>query len=196
MFEDNGGNGSNRFLTMNNFACDPGEFSDRIAPGSMGSGRGMRRVSSVANEYKVFTEEGGLGRILVMGLTSLDLSTPRTGGPYDVAGYDLTSSSVVPFTGGSEAPFSSGTMALFFSPDGLVYLKDPTYPLGPNDRHYYTLDKTGQSFYVVRVAYDDPATGRPELPNYYEIAINRYGAVTYIRWETVDGGSSWEANVE
>ncbi|HUX07899.1 MAG TPA: prepilin-type N-terminal cleavage/methylation domain-containing protein [Acidobacteriota bacterium] len=191
-FEDNGGTASDRFQAMNNFAIDSGEYADVAAT----SGRAARRVSSVANEFKVFSERQGFGKVLVMGVQDYDLSSSRTGSPYDAAGYDLTYSSVVAWSGSDTAPFDGGAMALIFCPDGQVYLKDPGYAAGPLDKQYYRLGSVGYSFYVVRIAYDDPNTTNPELPNYYEIAVNRYGATTMVRWETGDGGTSWNANVE
>ena len=194
-FEDNGGDSSTRFQAMNNFAIDAGEFSDQADPGSAG-GRGARRVSSVAGDYKVFTEAGGVGRVMIFGLSDLDTDTARTGGPYDIVGYDMTSSALREYSGDASAPFDSGGMALFFSPSGQVYLKDPSYSAGPIDKYYYKLENAGINFYVVRIAYDDPNTANPEIPYYYELAINRYGAVSYIRWTTNDGGSSWTADVQ
>jgi prepilin-type N-terminal cleavage/methylation domain-containing protein len=194
VFEDNGGNGSDRFLAMNNFAVDPGEYSDR-STGGVGL-RSLRRVSSVVDEFKVFSERQGIGKILVMGVMDYNLSSPRTGGAYDPTGTDLTYSAVRQWSGADTAPFDGGAMALFFSPDGQVYLKDPSYAAGPLDKRYYRLGSSGYSFYVIRIAYDDPYTSNPELPNYYEIAVNRYGATTMVRWETGDGGASWNANVE
>ncbi len=144
----------------------------------------------------MFTEKTGVGKILVMGMQTLDVNSSRTGLPYDPAGTDYTSSALQPYSGGADAPFYSGSRALFFSPDGFVYVKDPTISAGELDRQNYRLGKVGISFLVIRVAYDLESTGRPELPNYYEIAVNRYGATTYVRWETTDGGSTWRANVE
>ncbi len=192
VFEDNGGTASDRFQAMNNFAIDAGEYADVSA----GTGRAARRVSSTTGEFKVFSERQGLGKILVMGVQDFDLSTSRTGGAYEATGYDLTYSSVRPWTGSDTAPFDSGAMALIFCPDGQVYFKDPGYPAGPLDKRYYRLGNSGFSFFVVRIAYDDPDSPHPELPNYYEIAVNRYGATTMVRWETGDGGTSWYANVE
>ena len=194
-FEDNGGNSATRFQAMNNYAVDPGEFSDQADPGASG-GRGARRVSSNAGDYKVFTEEGGIGRVMILGLTDLDTDMPRTGGPYDPIGTDLTEQALRSYSGDESAPFDAGSMALFFSPDGRVYLKDPSYVAGPMDKHYYQLENAGINFYVVRIAYDNSDTANAELPYYYELAINRYGAVTYIRWTTNDGGSSWTADVQ
>jgi prepilin-type N-terminal cleavage/methylation domain-containing protein len=194
VFEDNGGNSADRFQAMNNFAVDSGEYSDLSTGG--GGTRSQRRVSSVVDEFKIFSERHGAGKILVMGVQTYNLSGPRTGGAYEPTGTDLTYSSVRTWSGGPTAPFDSGAMALFFSPDGQVYLKDPTYAAGPLNKQNFRLGSMGYSFYVIRIAFDDPNTPIPELPNYYEIAINRYGASTLVRWETGDGGSSWNANVE
>ncbi len=196
VFEDNGGNGSDRFLTMNNFAVDPGEYSDRVGNTGEANQRGFRRVSSAVNEYSLFNSSSRNGTLLAMTMTSLDLDGTRTGDAFVPAGTDISSSAVQTFSGSDDAPFESGSLALFFCSDGLVYLKDPTQPIQPFDRGLYRLGDSVDPFYVVRIAYDNPDTARAEIPDYFEVALNRYGAATYVRWHSNDGGATWHAQIQ
>lgn len=198
VFEDNGGNSSDPFLGMNNFALDYGEYADSYRGGSPSDMRLYRRVSNPNAEYQFFSGSESRGRLLVMTTDLLNLSNKRTGGVYTPTGTDISSTAVVPFSGGPNAPFESGSIALFFSPEGLVYIKDPTLAINPMQYYNYRLGtKAGAtSFYIVRVAYDDPTTNIADVPDYFEIAINRYGASTYVRWHSSDGGASWDAQVQ
>jgi Tfp pilus assembly protein FimT len=197
VFEDNGGSGSNRFQAMNNFAVDAGEFSDYVSPESGGSGRGDRRVTRSTDEFRLLNGgEDPAGHLLAMSMSTLNLSSTRSGYAYYADGTDLTSSMVQQFGNSPASPFEGGSLALFFGTDGRVYLKDPTVPISPSTREQYVLGSGPQAFVVVRVAYDVEDTYRSEVPYYYEVAINRYGAATYVRWQTYDGGASWNAEVQ
>ena len=196
VFEDNGGSSSDRFRSINNFAVDPGEYSDQTVVFEDSNLRASRRVSSAVNEFKMFSDKNRLGHVLVMTTNSLDLDSSHSGRAYEASGADITSQAKIPFMSGDDSPFESGSLALFFSPDGCVYLKDPTVSASPLDKHQYRLGNGTDAFYVVRVAYDNPDTSTAELPNYYEIAVNRYGATTYVRWETNNGGTSWNAHIQ
>jgi prepilin-type N-terminal cleavage/methylation domain-containing protein len=194
-FEDNGGSGSQPFMTMNNFAVDAGEFSDQYRGDASGNRRNWRRVSRATSEFKFFAGPNASGRILVMTTNSLDLSGSRSGNAYTTIGTDISSQAIQPFSGGDNAPFTGG-LALFFSPDGCAYIKSPTVSIAPIDRYVYQLGNGIDSFYIVRIAYDDVNTSRADVPTYFEIAINKYGASTYIRWQSNDGGASWNADVQ
>jgi type II secretory pathway pseudopilin PulG len=196
VFEDSGGSGTSPFQLMNNYAIDPGEFSDQYDGDGSGNARLWRRVSETTSEFKFFTGDNAPGRILVMTGSELDLTQSRSGSAYDTIGTDITSSAVVEFSGGSSAPFTSGTLALFFSPDGLAYLKDPTTPITSLDKFTHQLGGGMAPYYLVRIAFDNTTTSDSEVPNYYEIAVNRYGSTTMIRWNSGDGGSSWNAHIQ
>jgi prepilin-type N-terminal cleavage/methylation domain-containing protein len=194
-FEDNGGSGSQPFMTMNNFAVDTGEFSDQYRGGASGNPRNWRRVSRATSEFKFFAGPDAAGRIMVMTSNTLNLSGSRSGNAYSPVGTDISAQAIQTFSGSDNAPFTGG-LALFFSPDGFVYLKDPTQSIAPYDRYVHQLGNGIDSFYIVRIAYDDVTTGSADVPTYFEIAINKYGASTYIRWNSGDGGASWNADVQ
>lgn len=195
VFEDNGGSGADRFQKMNNFAIDPGEYSDMVDAGA-GGGRGSRRVSSPTNEFRLFTREDPAGHLMVMTTSDLALDSTRGTRAYEADGTDISSSAIQNYTGSTDSPFEGGAMVLFFCPDGLVYLKDPNTTATLLNRYQFRLGSGPDAFYVVRIAYDSDLTGHAEVPYYYEVAINRYGAATYVRWQTYDGGSSWSAEIE
>lgn len=195
VFEDNGGSSAEPFRAMNNFAVDSGEFSDLYRGGSVSSDRDLYRVTQAAGEFGFFSGEHAEGRILIMTAATLGLESSRSGTAYDTTGTDITSSAYPAFTGGAYAPFTGGTLALFFAPDGGAYLKDPTVAIRPDERFAYQLGNGTDAFYVVRIAYDDPGTAVPDVPNYFEIAVNRYGATTFVRWHTGGAGGSWDAEI-
>lgn len=195
-FEDNGGSGSDPFQAVNNFRVDSGEFSDKWRGGAGGNPRFWRRVTDTTGEFSFFAGSNAAGRLYVMTDTAANLMSARSGTPYDTAGTDITSSAVIEHTGGSVAPFEGGSMALFFSPEGYVYLKDPSTAVTPLNKFNYRLGLSGNDYYIVRIAYDDPSTPNPEVPDYFEVAINRYGAATLIRWHTGDGGATWNADIQ
>lgn len=195
VFEDNGGSSAEPFKAMNNFAVDPGEFSDVYRGGAVSSDRDLRRVSQAAGEFGFFSGEQAEGRLLVMTAQTLGLQSPRSGTAYDPVGTEITSQAFPAFTGGSDAPFAAGTLALFFAPDGGAYLKDPTVAIRPSERFAFQLGNGVDPFYIVRIAYDDPESDVPDVPNYYEIAVNRYGATTFVRWHTGGAGGSWDAEI-
>lgn len=186
VFEDNGGTGADRFTKMNNYALDPGEFSD---------------ISDTANflipsesNYSMFEPNGDPGIMIVQTQQSLDVDSARSGPASSSTGTDITAVAVV---GNNAGAFQAGSIALFFSPDGKVYLKDPTAPLQPMDKYAAELGANGvDPFYVVRIAFDRMETSVPEVPYYYEIAVNRYGATSMVRWHSGDGGASWNAEVQ
>ena len=198
-FEDNGGTGAGRFQNMNNFAIDPGEYSDMWRGGGLPDRR-QRRVSQIESEYEVFSDRSGIGRIMAFTTNELILEDERTHLPYETpAKYaDKSSSFIVPFSGSDNAPFSAGSRAVFFSPDGMIYFKDPTVPIQPINKYTHQLGGgTVSSFLVIRVAYDDTYTAEPEIGNYYEISLNRYGSSEYVKWVTVgNDGTTWNAEVQ
>jgi prepilin-type N-terminal cleavage/methylation domain-containing protein len=196
VFEDNGGNGSDRFLKMNNFAVDTGEFSDLVNPGAGGPRRSLRRASKGTDEFRLFTGGDPYGHLLVMTMNTLELDTGRSLTAYSPAGTDITGRAFTSFGSSPGSPFDSGTLALFFSPNGCVYLKDPTVAASPLTIEQFLLGGGPQAFVVVRISWDDENSYNSEVPYYYEVAINRYGAATYVRWQTYDGGSTWNAQIE
>ena len=193
VFEDNGGTGADRFTKMNNFALDVGEFSDL-------SDEANFRVTD-NSDYSIFEPSGtpGVPGILMI-QTQQTLDPDATWSDYrawDPFGVDITQEAyaVGMLPGGT--PFQGGQLALFFCPDGKVYLKDPTNPIQPLDKYLSELGNNGvDSYYVVRIAYDRMDTSAPEVPYFYEIAVNRYGATTMVRWHTGDGGGTWNAEVQ
>jgi len=196
VFEDNGGDNSDPFINMNNFRIDSGEFSDKYTGDASGDSRRWRRVTDTVSEFQVFTRNEDLGEIKIMTTDAVDLRSGRSGDPYDISGgTDITSSARPTHNGSTNSPFESGTLALFFSPDGFVYLKDPSAIATPQTKYHSRLGSgSTPAFYVVRVAYDNETTDGYEMTNYYEIIVNRYGATTKVRWNY--GGSTWNANVE
>jgi prepilin-type N-terminal cleavage/methylation domain-containing protein len=196
VFEDSGGTGGSPFLNTNNMSVDSGEQSDKSRGFADGT-RDARRVTDTTSEFDFFAGGNPDARIMIMTTATYDLTSGRSGGMFSPIGVEITDQAMPNFSGSTTAPFDGGTRALFFGPDGMVYLKDPTVPVDPIDRYQSQLGiGATPAFCVIRIAFDRQDSAAVEVPFYYEIAVNRYGATTYTRWVTMDGGTSWNAEIQ
>lgn len=185
VFEDNGGTAADRFTKMNNFAIDAGEVSDLSADGGY--------LVSENGDYDMFEPNGNPGVLLIQTQQALNVATARSGYASMAVGTDISSTAYLALAN----PFQAGSIAIFFTPEGKVYMKDPTVSLQPMDKHQFELGAAGvDAFYVVRIAFDRMETSAPEVPYYYEIAVNKYGATTLVRWHSGDGGGTWNAEIQ